>query len=64
MIASERESRGVALVGIEPANEGTISGLPDKIVEGISNPTTTGVSSSVQNWPNGSKPGSANAWSS
>ncbi|MDJ0778929.1 MAG: ABC transporter permease [Gammaproteobacteria bacterium] len=34
VIASERESRGVALIGIEPANEGEISGLPEKIVEG------------------------------
>lgn len=34
VIASERESRGVALIGIEPGNESEISGLPEKIVEG------------------------------
>ena len=34
VIASERESRGIALIGVEPANEAEISGLPDKIVEG------------------------------
>ncbi len=34
VIASERESRGIALIGVEPANETEISGLPDKIVEG------------------------------
>ncbi len=34
VIASERESRGVALIGIEPATEQVISGLPDQIAEG------------------------------
>ncbi len=34
VIASERESRGIALIGVEPANEAEISGLPDKVVEG------------------------------
>ena len=34
VIASERENRGVTLIGVEPGSEQTISGLPEKIVEG------------------------------
>ncbi len=34
VIASERESRGVSLVGIEPAHEAAITGLPQQLVEG------------------------------
>ena len=34
VIASERESRGVNLIGVEPANETEISGVPAKVSEG------------------------------
>ncbi len=34
IIASERDSRGINLVGIEPAHEAAITGLPQQLVEG------------------------------
>ncbi len=34
VIASERDSRGVNLVGIEPSSEAAITGLPQQLVEG------------------------------
>ena len=34
VIASERESRGVSLLGVEPASEAELSGIPAQIAEG------------------------------
>ncbi len=45
VISSERESRGVSLVGIDPASEADISGLPQRIAAGrfLESPDDAGI---------------------